>query len=92
MAEVEWTNEAKANIEEIRRGEGDELVRAIMQAVHTISFHPWDGIVVPEVGLDYVREIKIDSHRVIYQILVLPTRIRILGVFHEADSFQNNDE
>ncbi|MEZ4849742.1 MAG: hypothetical protein R3B93_14240 [Bacteroidia bacterium] len=40
MTEVEWTNEAKANIEEIRRVEGDELVRVIMQAVHTISFHP----------------------------------------------------
>ena len=83
-AEVIWTQTAMEDVEKIRSQEGSELVRDILSAVHTMSFHIWDGGVVPEYGIHTVREFTISNYLVFYQILIKPERMEILAVRHKS--------
>ncbi len=84
--EIEWTRRTRQDVLEI----GDfiardkpmaaaEWVRRLIDTVERIALFPLSGRVVPEVDRPNIREVVVDSYRIVY--LVGANHIAILTVF-----------
>lgn len=82
--EVIWSDHAKQDIEKIRSEIGNEFVRELLSAIHTMSFHVWDGKIIPEYGIQSLREIQVEEYLIFYQILLKPEGMEILAVRHQS--------
>jgi plasmid stabilization system protein ParE len=94
--QIEWTRRARRDVIEI----GDFIardkpmaaagwVRRLIGAVERIAIFPSSGRVVPETGRSEIREVILDSYRIVY--LVGTTRIVILTVFESHRLLPGDD-
>lgn len=89
MATVTWTHPALDQLDEIRRyvarrspGQAVRLAEQMFRATDRLALFPRSGRIVPEHKLDDVREIFVQSYRVIYR--VSDDEVEILTVQHGA--------
>ena len=89
MAVVTWTDPALDQLDEICRyvarrspGQAARLAEQMFQATDRLMLFPRSGRTVPEHKLDNVREIFVQSYRVIYR--VTGDEVEILAVQHGA--------
>jgi plasmid stabilization system protein ParE len=89
VAAVTWTFPALDQLDEIcryvarrSRGQAIRLAEQMLQATDRLALFPRSGRVVPEHKLDDVREIFVQSYRVIYRIN--DDEVEILAVQHGA--------
>lgn len=89
MAEIKWTPQALDDLDAIclfiaRDAPGVARVFAdrAFRATDRISDHPKLGRVVPELGLEEIREIILGNYRLIYQLR--DNEVQILTVHHGA--------
>ena len=89
MATVTWTHPALDQLDEICRyvarrspGQAVRLAEQMFQATDRLALFPRSGQIVPEHKLDDVREIFVQSYRVIY--CVNGDEVEILAVQHGA--------
>ncbi len=91
MVQIEWTNEALDDVENIRvyisqdsdSQAGKVLVR-LFQAVDRLEHFPEIGASVPEVNTKRFREIHVFKYRIIYRYDKKTNEINILAVVHAA--------
>ena len=89
MAEVTWTNQALDDLRAvflfIARDApvvADLFVERIFTATARLAEFPMSGRVVPEIGDQGIREVIVQSYRVIYRVLL--EEVEILTVHHGA--------
>jgi len=96
MASVTWTTPALDDLDDICRmiarhspRHAGILAARVLRAVEHLEVFPRVGHVVPELGHDDMREVIVQSYRVIYR--VLPNRVQILAVRHGARLLKDVD-
>jgi len=89
MAEVRWTPQAADDLEAICLfiARDSPLVAAafadrVLRATDRLADYPRSGRVVPELGIENIREILVGSYRVIYR--VRQDIVHLLTVHHGA--------
>ncbi|MBI5284874.1 MAG: type II toxin-antitoxin system RelE/ParE family toxin [Chloroflexi bacterium] len=89
MARVVWAREALRNLDTIGDYMMDAapesavaLVSGIIDAMEPVASFPRMGRVVPEFGLDELREIIFESFRIVYAID--GETVSVVSVFHAA--------
>ena len=89
MAEVTWTNQALDDLGAvflfIARDApvvANLFVERVATATERLAEFPRSGRVVPEIGVQEIREVIVQSYRVIYQ--VVGEEVEILTVHHGA--------
>ena len=89
MASVVWTIPVSDDLDAIcRLIERDTpryavvLAARVFRAVERLELFPQSGRVVPELGRDDVREVIVQSYRVLYR--AMPDGVQILAVRHGA--------
>lgn len=94
--EIEWTRRARRDVLEI----GDFIARdkpvaaarwarRLIDTTEQIALFPSSGRVVPEVGRPDIREVILESYRIVYHLGA--TRISILTVFESHRLLTNDD-
>ena len=93
MTRIVWAPQALEDVHAIRTylsrdsaDYADLIVERIVSAVSRLENHPRSGHVVPEVGEPTLREIIVDSYRIVYRLG--RDAAEILTVFHGARSFR----
>lgn len=88
MAEVIWTIKAIEQVEQIgafiekdSAFQARRVVQLIVKEARKLSEHPRIGKMIPEMGEDRYRELRVFSYRILYRILE-EERIAIVGVVH----------
>lgn len=61
-------DEVEAYVARDNPAAGTRLVKRIRDAVEKVTKHPRLGRVVPEFGVEHVRELIVDNYRVLYRI------------------------
>ena len=89
MARIVWTPQAARQLEDVLAylsersyTYGELLSVEIERAAGLIAEYPRIGRVVPELGRDDVREVIVDSYRMVY--VIHRSSISIVAVFHGA--------
>jgi toxin ParE1/3/4 len=89
VAQVTWTDQALDDLDAICRFIARDAPRyatlfaeRVFQATDRLAQFPRVGRVVPEVGRDDIREVIVQSYRVIYRLL--PDEVEILTIHHCA--------
>jgi toxin ParE1/3/4 len=89
MAEVKWTPQATDDLEAVclfisRDAPAIATVFAqrVFRATDRLADYPRLGRVVPELGLEFVREIQLASYRIIYRIK--DEQVHLLTIHHGA--------
>ncbi|MFW5967935.1 MAG: type II toxin-antitoxin system RelE/ParE family toxin [Persicimonas sp.] len=96
---LNWTSTARATLDAIYEYLAEEVdrktahtiqTRIVTKAEHIPSF-PESGRRVPEIETPHIREVFVDSYRIIYQLdsVDSPSRIDVLGVVHGSQLFEN---
>ncbi|MBN3926134.1 type II toxin-antitoxin system RelE/ParE family toxin [Nostoc sp. NMS4] len=96
MAQINWTNQALADLEAI----GDFIsrdapsfaqvfVNRVFLSVERLENFPYSGRIVPEISQDNIREIIFGSYRIVY--LVNNDRVNILTIFHSSREIKSSD-
>ncbi|MEH1903695.1 MAG: type II toxin-antitoxin system RelE/ParE family toxin [Nostoc sp.] len=96
MAQINWTNQALADLEAI----GDFIsrdapsfaqvfVNKVFLSVERLKNFPYSGRIVPEISQDNIREIIFGSYRIVY--LVNNDRVNILTIFHSSREIKCSD-
>ena len=95
--EVEWSEEALADVDEIARyieqrspANAARVVTAINRAAMNLVTFPHGHRVIPELADPERRETFVHRWRLMYRIL--PDRIRIVGVIHGARLLSNIED
>ncbi len=99
MAQVIWTHEALDDLDAVcgfiardTSRYAELFAERVFRATNHLVEFPRVGRVVPEIGRDDIREVIVQSYRVIYR--VLPEVVQILAVHHGArrlEDFQAPD-
>ena len=86
---VQWSAEARSDLEEIERyvsqfsyGAADRLTDHIVSRARKLAAFPLQGRSVPEFGQLNFREVMVRGYRVIYQLA--PDGIEVIAVFHAS--------
>ena len=86
---VYWTDTARDHLDAIYAYIGQNspayarrMVDRLTRRSQQIASHPFSGRMVPEYGMDRIREVIEDPYRIIYHIM--PDRIDVLAVIHGA--------
>lgn len=89
MARVSWTNQALADVDEVCSYIARSAPRTaktfgqrIFAAVERLNRFPLAGQIVPEIGRNDIREIRLQRYRIVYR--VLEEENEILTVYHSA--------
>jgi len=89
VADITWTDQALADVEAVclyiardAPRYAELFARRVFQATDRLTAFPRLGRVVPEIGRDDIREVIVQSYRVIYRLL--PDEVEILTVHHGA--------
>lgn len=89
MAEVTWSNQALDDLGAVflfiardAPAFANLFVERVSTATNRLAEFPMSGRVVPEIGDQDIREVIVQSYRVIYR--VLPDEVEILTVHHGA--------
>ena len=96
MAQIAWTPQALDDLEAIclfiARDDprvAEVFARRAFQAVERLADFPQSGRVVPEFGLEEVREVFLQSYRIIHR--VKEGEVEILTVHHGAQLLDDLD-
>ncbi len=96
MVEVNWTNLALDDIENIAQFIANDSLRfakiqaaRFFQSAEILSSLPKAGRIVPEINNEEIRELILGNYRIIYQI-VSKKRIDIITVHHSKRLISNN--
>jgi addiction module RelE/StbE family toxin len=94
MAKVVWSPRAVKDINEIATFIAKDSiqyakaqVRLFMETGEDLENHPYRGRVVPELGIDSIRQILCGHYRIIYE--VAGDTVGILTVHHQARLLKN---
>ena len=86
---VVWTDEAKAQLDDIYRyvarrspGYARRVVDRLTRRSEQVAAFPLAGRTVPEVALPQLREVVEGPYRLVYHLR--PDRIEVVAVFHGA--------
>ena len=97
MTRVFWTPQALEDVEAIRdyiardsAKAAEHTVLRIVQLADAIQDFPLAGRVVPEIGIDELRERLLGNYRVVYRLR--EDTAQILTVHHAARRFELPDE
>lgn len=89
---VDWTEPARDDLRAIRQyleqhspEQADATVRGLVDHAARAALFPRSGRIVPEFGVELIRELIAAPYRIVYE--VFPDRVEILAVFHGAQSF-----
>ncbi len=89
MADITWTDQALADLEAVclymardAPRYAELFARRVFQVTGRLAAFPRLGRVVPEIDRDDIREVIVQSYRVIYRLL--PDEVEILTVHHGA--------
>ena len=89
MAEVTWTEQALDDLDAICLFIARDAPRYaelfagwVFRATERLEQFPHSGRIVPEIGREEIREIIVQSYRVIYRML--PDEVQVLAVHHGA--------
>ncbi|MCZ6691268.1 MAG: type II toxin-antitoxin system RelE/ParE family toxin [Planctomycetota bacterium] len=89
MAEIIWTPQAISDLEVIRafisrdsEHYGALVVRRVIESVTRLQAYPASGRVVPERGVEELRELLWGNYRIVYKMA--EDRVHVLTVFHGA--------
>ena len=96
MAQVSWTSQALDDVEAICLFIARDAPRyaevfadRVFRVTDRLARFPRSGRVVPEIGREDIREIIVQSYRVIYRLL--SDEVEILTVHHGARPLQDFD-
>ncbi len=96
MAQINWTNQALADLEAIGNfiardspSFAQVFVNRVFSSVERLENFPYSGRIVPEIGQDNIREIIFGSYRIVY--LVNSDRVNILTIFHSSRQLKTSD-
>ena len=85
--EIRWSKNSVRQINRIAEYIGEDspvqakrVVELIFSAPERVSENPRIGQIVPEFGLDQIREVRVYSYRIIYRFT--DTNLEIAGVLH----------
>lgn len=88
MARITWSPQALEDIESIRRFIARDaprtaggFVQRIFQTAERLRRFPLSGSIVPELGSDAFREIRLKKYRIIYRVAD-PQTVEIVTVYH----------
>ena len=89
MARIVWTREALRNLDligdymlDVAPASAGPLVARLVDAIEPVASFPRMGRVVPEFGVENLRELVIDNFRIVYEID--GEAVYVLSVFHAA--------
>ena len=95
MAQINWTDQAKADLVKIGEFIAKDSVKyailtiqRIRERARQLKSFPFSGRVVPEVEIKELREIVFGNYRIIYQI-ISSTRIDVITVHHTSQEFKD---
>jgi addiction module RelE/StbE family toxin len=90
MVEIIWTDQALADIEHIAEFISKDSekyarrqVKKFFDRAAILKSNPFSGRTVPEINNENIRELIINSYRIIY-LVVTPGKLSILTVHHGA--------
>lgn len=90
MARLIWSPQALDDVEAIRAfiardapRTAQVFVQRLFDSVDRLERFPLSGAIVPEVGRETFREIRVKSYRVIYRVET-PGLVEIVTVYHSA--------
>ena len=96
MVEVTWTEQSLVDINNIAEFIAKDShkyaqiqVQRFFKQVEVLESHPKAGRVVPELGIDKIRELIQGNYRIIYEI-ISESSISILTVHHSRRLLSNN--
>ena len=94
MVEVTWTEQSLLDIDNIAEFIAKDShkyaqIQRFFKQVEILESHPKAGRVVPELGVDKIRELIQGNYRIIYEI-ISESRISILTVHHSRRLLSNN--
>jgi toxin ParE1/3/4 len=89
MARIRWTIQAIQDIEAICEFIARDAPRyshifanRIVKSTRRLKSFPFSGRIVPEIGVEYIREIILGNYRLIYRIR--NKEVQILTIYHSA--------
>jgi toxin ParE1/3/4 len=89
VARILWTREALRNLDiigdymfDVAPESAAELVTHLVDAVDPLASFPRMGRVVPEFGVDHLREVLFGNYRIVYTIE--GDTVMVVSVFHAA--------
>ena len=95
MAEIIWTIKAVEQVEQIASYiekdspfQAHRVVQLIIRETRRLREHARIGKMIPEVGEDRYRELRVFSYRILYKILD-EDRIAVIGVVHGQRLFDS---
>ena len=95
MAKIVWTEQSVMELRDIfeyiskdSRRYAEDQVRRIKAKTTILSTNPESGRIVPEMGINEIRELIEGNYRIIYRILS-NNSIEILTVHHSARDFES---
>lgn len=93
---LHWTNEALNRLWEIEEfiardnpGAAVKLVDKLISLAETITENPEKGRIVPELSIEYIRELLHKNYRIVY--LIKKKSIEILTVFEGHQLLKKDD-
>lgn len=94
MGKIVWTNNAYKDLKEISDYISNDSKRyalhqinGIKESTKALKKNPLIGRSVPEVGVEYLRELIKDNYRIIYKIVDKNT-VHIITVHHSSKSLK----
>lgn len=97
MSRIQWSEQAVADVREIRAFiardapySAELFVDRIVTAVERLEQFPFSGRIVPEIGRSDVREVVFGSYRVVYRISDASV-VAIVTLFHSARLLRASD-
>ncbi len=78
--EIVWNDTAVQDIERVRSESGSVFVQNILKQISSLAEDPFKGSIMPEAGLDYMREIFTHGRRITHHIDIATNTITILRV------------
>ncbi len=89
MARIFWTREALRDLEligdyllELAPSAATPQLARLVDAMEPVASFPRMGRVVPEFGLEHLRELVVDNFRIVYEIG--GETVYVLSIFHAA--------
>ena len=89
MVQVNWSEKAERLLFEIAqyiaKDSVEQAIRVsglIHEATEVLETHPEFGAVVPECGIENIRELRMFHYRIFYRIRETEDEIEILSVYH----------
>jgi len=96
MAEIIWAPSALRDIKSIAEYIANDSVQAasnmvalFFESVKILQRYPLIGKPVPEIKVNYLREILVSRYRIIYEI-ISQDEVHILSVHHQSRLLKNN--